>query len=222
VAGRRLNVLWISVGTLVILIGVLAVANALKFDVEKVKAEIDARLAEYRQIPEDDVLGWDALHHDLLANDSYKEHAKRQYGEVERLHPRIHDAAQLEREALKAVPPFLARCKDLSKLSGDELRRLHDETRSHLSNYGTTRQAAPLRETLTRLKEQLEKQDKVGPQDLLVLQKSVHDLCKAGRFAEAKERIDAFRRRIGSGDYPTQVRELEEMVRRKAAAVTPR
>jgi hypothetical protein len=218
VAGRRHNVFWAAVGgTLVVAIGVLAIANTTKFDPQTVKEELERRIAEYKRLPEDDVLRRDAVLHELLANESYKEHAKALYREVERAHPRVHDAAQLEREAQKAVPPFLARCKDLSNVSGDDLRRLYDEARSHLANYGGTRQAAALGETQNRLKDRLEKQDRVGPKQVLELQKACHKACDEGRFAEATELIAAFRKRPGSGDYTAQVRDVEEMVRRKAA-----
>jgi hypothetical protein len=218
VAGRRHNVFWIA-AALVVAIGGLAVANLLAFNPDDVKKEFER---EFAQLPQDDVIRRDTLMHGMLANESYQNHAKAQYRDLERAHPRTHDAAQLEREAMKAVPPFLARCKDLSTAPADELRRLHDEAQTHLANYGGTRQAGPLREALNRVKERLEKQDKVGPKELLELQKAVHDHCRAGRIAGAKDAITAFRRRPGSNAYAVQLRELDETVRRKETGPTPR
>lgn len=86
-----------------------------------------------------------------------------------------------------------------------------------MENYGTTRAAGKLREAVSRLEELLEKQDTVAPRDVLTLQKAVREDCDAGRFSEATARIEAFRRRPGSGDDAGQVRELENLVRRKTA-----
>jgi hypothetical protein len=223
VTGRRRYVFWIALVALVVAIGGLAIANLLKFDPETVKIELEHRLAEYRRIPESDVLKRDAFLEELLATDSYRDHAKTLYREVERARARVHEAAGLELEALKTVPPFLARCRDLLKISDDEIRRLYDESRSHLANYGMTRQAAPLREAQGRLREILERQDRIDPKEVIELQKSVLTASDAGRFQDAADLIAAFRKRRRSDDYVKQIREIEEMVSRKsAAAVKPR
>jgi len=217
-AGRRHNVFWIT-AALVIAIGGLAVAKFVAFDPDDVKKEFER---EFADLPKDDVIRRDTLMRGMLANESYQNHAKAQYRDLERAYARTHDAAELEREAQKAVPPFLTRCKELSTATTEDLHRLYDEARTHLTNYGTTRQAGPLREAMSRVKERLDQQDKVLPKDLLELQKAVHEHCKGGRIAAAKDAIAAFRKRPGSNDYAAQLRELEEMVRRKETAVTPR
>jgi len=222
VTGRRHTVFWIVV-VLVVAIGGLAIANLVQFDPADVKEELRRRVEEYRLLPEAEVLKRDAFLEDLLANESYREHAKAQFRDVERLHSRVHEAAGLELEAQKVVPPFLRQCRDLSHLSAEEIRRLHDESRSHLVNYGMTRQGPPLREAQGRLKAVLEKQDRIEPKEILELQKAVLTACKGGRFVEAADLIKAFRTRPQSTDYAKQLRDLEEMVSRmSAAAVKPR
>lgn len=209
--------------TLVVAIGGLAVANLLAFNPQDVKKELERDIAEYKLIPETEVLKRDVFLHGLLASESYREHAKALHRDVERMHGRVHEAADLELEAKKTVPPFLARCKDLSKLPADEVRRLYDESRTHLVNYATTQQAAPLREAQGRLKALLEKQERIVPNDIIVLQKDVLKASDGGRFQEAADLIAAFRKRPGSGEYARQIRDIEEMVSRKsAAAVKPR
>ena len=208
---------------LVVAIGGLAVANYLQFDPEDVRRELEGKLADYKQIPEADVLKRDVFLHGLLNEPLYQAHAKARYREVERIHGRVHEAADLEVEAKKAVLPFLARCRDLPKLPAGDVRRLYDESRSLLVNYGATQQAAPIRETQGRLKDVLDRLDKIEPKDFIELQKAVRKASDGGRFAEAADLIAAFRQRPGSGDYARQVRDLEEMVaRQSAAAVRPR
>jgi hypothetical protein len=222
-AERRRRVFWITAGTLVVAIGGLLVAKALAFDPKDVQDELKARLAEYQRLPEDDFLKRDVFLHELLDNPSYQEHAKALYRDIERIHAKIHERAMLELEAKKTVAPFLARCKDLARLSPEEVRLLDDESRSHLLNYGSTRQGAPLRDVQTQLKALLEKQVRIEPKEILALQKDVIKLTDAGRFKEASELIANFRKRAGSNDYDRQLRDLEAMVARKgAAAVKPR
>ena len=221
--GRRHRLFWVAAAVLVVAIGGLVVANVLAFDPEDVKKALERDLAEYKLLPEADVLKRDVFLHGLLQNESYRDHAKALYRDVERMHGRVHEAADVELEAKKTVPPFLARCKDLSNLSGQEVRQLYDESRSHLANYGTTQQAAPLREVQGRLKQLLEKQDRIDPKELLELQKNVLKACDAGKFQDATALIVSFRKRPGSVDYEPKLREIEAMVsRRSAAAVKPR
>jgi len=213
----------VAAGTLVVAIGGLGVAKLLAFNPQDVKDELEQDLKAYQLIPEADVLKRDVFLHGLLANESYRDHAKARYRDVERMHPRVHGAADLELEAKKTVPPFLAQCRDLSKLPPQEIRRLYDESRTHLANYATTQQAAPLREAQGRLKELLDKQERIDPKDIVQLQKDVLKSCDGGRFVEATGLIAAFRKRPGSIDYDPKLRELEETVsRRSAAAVKPR
>jgi len=154
--GRRHRLFWGAAGILVLAIGGLLVAHSITFDPATVRAELEGRLAEYRQIPEEDFLKRDVFLHELRDNASYQEHAKALCREVERLHAKVHGPAELELEAKKAVQPFLARCRDLPTLSAAEIRLLYDESRSHLANYGSTRQGPPLRDVHGRLKELLE------------------------------------------------------------------
>ena len=221
-ARRRDHLFWVAAGIL-LAIGGLVVANLLAFNPKNVKEALEQDLAEYQLIPEADVLKRDVFLHGLLNNESYREHAKARYRDVERLHPRVHGAADLELEAKKAVPPFLAQCRDLSKVPPGEVRRLYDESRTHLANYATTQQAAPLREAQGRLRALLEKQDRIDPEEIIKLQKEVRKAVDGGRFVEAMQLIADFRKRLGSVEYDRQIRETEEMVSRmSAAAVKPR
>ena len=137
--GRRHRLFWICAAVLLVAIGGLLVAHALTFNPKDVQDELEKKLAEFRGIPEDDVLKRDVLLHELRDNQSYRDHAKALYREVERLHAKVHGPAELELEAKKAVLPFLARCRELSRLPAEEIRLLYDESRSHLVNYGATR-----------------------------------------------------------------------------------
>lgn len=221
--GRRHRLFWVCAAILLLAIGGLVVANVLTFNPKTVQEELEKKLAEYRALPEDDALKRDAFLHDLLGNESYQTHAKALYRDVERAHGKVHGPAELELEAKKTVLPFLARCRDLSRLPSEEIRLLYDESRSHLANYGSTRQGPPLREVQGKLKELLEKQDKIDPKEIVELQKAVLKACDAGKFQEASALIDAFRKRPGSVDYAAKIRELQEMVaRRSATAVKPR
>ena len=221
--GRRHRLFWILASILVVALGGLLVAHAITFDPRDVQAELEAKLAEYRGLPESDFLRRDVFLHELLENKSYQEHAKALYREAERSHAKVHGPAELELEAKKTVVPFLARCSGLSTLSGAEIRLLYDESRSHLANYGTTRQGPPLRDVQARLKALLEQQDRIEPKEVVELQKNVLKACDAGKFQDASALIAAFRKRPGSSEYAAKLRELEEMVARKAAAaVRPR
>jgi hypothetical protein len=221
--GRRHRLFWAAAATLGVAIGGLLVANALAFDPKDVQDELQARLAEYQRIPEDDFLKRDVFLHELLDNPSYRDHAKALTRDVERTHARIHERAMLELEAKKTVAPFLARCKDLSRLSPEEVRLLYDESRSHLLNYGSTRQGPPLRDVQAGLKALLEKQVRTDPKEIIELQKEVIKLTDAGRFKEASELMGNFRKRPDILIYDRQLRDLEAMVARKgAAAVKPR
>jgi len=223
VAGRRHHLFWVAACTLIVTIGGLVVANLLAFDPDDVRRRLERDLEEYKRIPEADVLKRDVFLHGLLADESYREHAKSLYREVERIHSRVHGAANHELEAKKTVPPFLARCKDLSGLSEKELLRLSDESRTHLATYATTQQAAPLREVQARLKTKIETMESLGPLEFVELQRAVRKACDGGRFQEATDLIAAFRKRPGSSDYAQQLRGLEDMVSRiAAAAVKPR
>lgn len=210
-------------GILLLAIGGLVLANVLRFDPRTVQKELEERFAEIQRLPEDEVLKRDAALEELIRNDSYREHAKVQLREVDRAHNKIHEPAMLELEAKKTVAPFLARCKDLSRLSPQEVRLLYDESRSHLLNYGSTRQGAPLREVQAQLKALLDQQVRIEPKEVLELQKDVIKATDAGKFKDASELIAAFRKRPGSNEYDRQLREIEAMVARKgAAAVKPR
>jgi len=222
-AARRHDRFWLATGVLLVTIGGLVVANLLAFNPKSVKDELERDLAEYQLIPEADVLKRDVFLHGLLANESYREFAKARYHELERMHPRIHGAADLELEAKKAVPPFLAQCRDLSKLPPGDIRRLYDESRTHLANYATTQQATPLREAQGRLMGLVDQQERIDPKELIELHKDVLKAVNGGRFVEATKLITVFRKRPGSDDYDRQIREIEDMVSRKsAAAVKPR
>ena len=222
-AGRRHRRFWVAAGILVVAIGGLLAANLLAFDPKDVQVEVRGKRAEYHRIPEEDYLKRDVLLHELLDNPSYREHAKALYREIERDHAKVHEPAMLELEAKKTAAPFLARCKDLSRLPPEEIRLLYDESRSHLLNYGSTRQGAPLRDVQAQLKTLLEKQVRIEPKEIIELQKEVIKLTDAGRFKEASELVSTFRKRPGSADYDRQLREIEAMIARKAAAaVKPR
>jgi hypothetical protein len=222
-AGRRHRAFWVAAGIFVTAIAGLVTANVTRFDPKDVQVEFEAKFAEVRNLPESDVLKKDALLEELLRNESYKEHAKAIYREVDRFHNKIHEPAMLELEAKKTVAPFLARCKDLPRISPEEVRLLYDESRSHLLNYGSTRQGAPLREVQAQLKTLLDKQVRIEPKEILELQKDVIKATDAGKFKDASDLTANFRKRTGSSEYDRQLREIEAMVARKAAAaVKPR
>src|SRR5689334_11370351 len=100
-AGRRHRGFWVAAGTILLMIGGLLVAKALAFDPKDVQVEFQAKFTEVQNLPESEILKKDAMLEELLRNDSYKDHAKALYREVDRTHSKVHEPAMLELEAKK-------------------------------------------------------------------------------------------------------------------------
>lgn len=199
VAAQR-RIVGTASGLLVVAIGVLGILHGTSDDPKQVQAELQARIDELHRIPDGDSARKEALAREILADESYRQHARALRLKVEREHPRLCEQANLDREAQKVVPPFLARCKDLGGLARHDLTLLTDEARAQLGNYQRSRYGPALRDALRRLEETT---PQPSPEYLPMLAK-VHDGIKQGKFSEASQ--------------AAQTRELREMVERQAEA----
>jgi hypothetical protein len=218
VATRRQIVLSISIGlVLITTIGILGILYVTRFDPATVKAELEQKIEELHRIPAEEAIRKDAFAEVLLANASYKEHARALYLKVERARPRLHDAAQLEREALKVVPAYLARCKDLGKIPPADLQLLFDEARSHIDNFGSTRYGPALRKAQSELKAKLESAPRsASPQEVVELSRKVYQTVAEGHYSSALDLIAEFMKRPGARDYESKVQPLRIMIAQKA------
>jgi len=220
VTAKRQTVLGLTAGAiLAVAIGILGLLHATAFDPATVKAELERRIAELNAIPETDAIRKDGLAEELLANESYRQHARALYLKVERAHPKLHESAQLERAAQKEVPPFLAQCRDLSKVPPDELSRLWDECRSLLRNYDGTRYGKNLREARDRIQAAVEAQVRCTAKDVVDLQAEILKQVSAGRFALAWRLVDEFEKKYSNaGEFAGKLQPLRHSILQKAHA----
>ena len=217
-AKRRTTIIWATCLILVAAIGVLWAIGRIGPDPAAIKAELEARIEELNKIPAEEAIRKDALAEEHLANDLYKQYAKALWLKLERAHRSIHDAALLERAAAKEVPPFLARCKDLSKVERAELQMLIGEARSLLDNYGATRYADALRKTRLALDERFAALPPlVTAQDVIELTRKVQQALTEGHFSGAQDLIKDFQKRPGAPEYQAKVEIQQESLRQKAA-----
>lgn len=202
---------------LAVAIAILGILHATAFDPEKLKAELEARIAELNALPEADPVRKDAFAERLLADESYRNHAKALYRKVERAHLKLHEAARLDRAAQKEALPFLARCKDFRTIPSGELPDLLSEARSLLSKYATTRFGDLLRSNVQALENAAEAVPRCAPADVVALQRDVLQQVAAGQFAEATRLIDDFEKRYANAaEFSAQLRELRATVQRAA------
>jgi hypothetical protein len=214
--------LWGVAVTLVIAIGALWALGHVGPDPTAIKAELEMRIEELNRIPPEEAIRRDTLAHELRDTQDYKDHAKALWLKVERLHRSIHDAAELERAATKEVPAFLARSKDLSKVTRADLELLIGEARTLVNNYGATRFGDPLRKRQGELAAKLESMPKpVRAPEVPELNRKVKDALRAGRFSDALELVEDFLKRPGALEYITQIDSSADAIRAKAAAVAP-
>lgn len=215
----RLPVLTLSAGAiLAVAIGILSLAVSLKDDPARMKAEFQQRLDQLDRCSERDPIRKDLMAEELLAEDSYKEHVKPLYLRLERAHPKLHESAQRERAAQRDLPPFLGRCSALQSMTAAELGLLHDEARALLDRYGGTGHEAALREALQRISERIDGATRVAASDVIRLQRDVRQAAAGGRFSSAMDLTATFLKQPAGQEYAVQVRELEESVRKMAAA----
>lgn len=214
--------LWGVCVTLLIAIGALWALGRVGPDPTAIKAELEMRLEELNKIPPEEAMRRDALAHQLLAEESYQEHAKALRLKLERIHRPIHDLAMLEQAALKEVPAFLARSKDVSKVNRADLELLIGEARVHVNNYGTTRFGDPLRKRLAELTARLESMLKSMPKpvtapDVVELNHKSKAALRTGRFSDALDLIEEFLKRPGAQEYLKQIDPSAEKVKKDAA-----
>jgi hypothetical protein len=211
--------LWGVGVTLLVAIGALWALGHVGPDITAIKAELEMRIEELNKIAPEEAIRLDDLAEELLENEEYKQHAKALWLKVERLHKPIHDAAQLERAALKEVPPFLARSKDVSKVSRADLELLIGEARAHVNNYGTTRFAEPLRKRLAELTAKLESMPKpVTAPEIPEQNRKVQEALRAGRFSDAWDLVEEFMKRPGAREFGNQIDPSLDSIKSKAAA----
>ena len=215
-AAKHQTVIALTSGALIaVALGVLGILHATAFDPETVRVEAQSRFEQLNRIPENDPIARETLAQELLANEQYREHAKGILLKIERAYPRIHEAANLEREARREVPPFLARCKDLSRVPPDELDALHGEGRSLLRNYGTTRYGADLRKVVDELKIRCEKIIRCTAADVFALGRDVQLEVKEGRYAQAFALILGFEKKyINAMEFKSRLDDLRLLLNR--------
>jgi len=218
VAAKRQTVIALTSGALIaVALGVLGILHATAFDPETVKAEAQSRYDQLNRIPENDSIAREALAKELLANEQYREHAKAIMIKIERAYPKIHETANLERAAQKEIPPFLAKCKELSRVPPDELDALLGEGRSLLRNYGTTRYGNELRRVVDELNVRCDKIIRCFPPDVIALQREVLKHLKEGHFAQGYALVAEFEKKyVNAQEFESQLREIRQSVLRKA------
>ncbi|RPH43680.1 MAG: hypothetical protein EHM91_08595 [Planctomycetota bacterium] len=219
-AAKRQTVIALTSGALIaVALGVLGILHATAFDPETVRVEAQSRYDQLNRIPENDPIAREALAKELLANEQYREHAKGIIGKIDRAYPKIHEAANLERAARKEVPPFLARCKELSRVPPDELDALLGEGRSLLRNYGPTRVGDELRKVVDDLKVRCVAIIRCIPETVVTLQRDILKLVKEGHCAQAYAMVGEFEKKyINAADFESRLHETRQAVLRKAEA----
>jgi hypothetical protein len=219
VGTRGRAVVW-GVGlTLVGAIGVLWAINAAGPDPDQIKAELAARIDDLNKIPTTDAIRREALAKELLDDERYRQHAKALWLKLERAYRAIQTEAQAERAARKEVPPFLARCKELSAVPPAAVQALYDELRAHLDNYGMTRFGADLRKVEAELKARLEALPKsVTSLDVVELNRKTRMLVAGSQFDEALRLIEEFLRRPGAREVVDRIDPSAKAIQAKADA----
>src|SRR5579862_4903400 len=106
------------------LLAVLGVLRASAPDDEGLRTALARELERLDAWPEKDPLGKDRRIEELLAVEDYQKYARGLWSRLDRLHGPAHQAARAHVAAARAVPGFLARCRNLDALSPEELRAL--------------------------------------------------------------------------------------------------
>lgn len=217
---KRQTVLGLTAGAiLAAAIGILGVLHATAFDPADVQAELEVRIAELNAIPDTEPVRKDAFAEKLLADESYRTHARALYAKIERAHPKLHEAAQVDRAAQKEVLPFLARCKDLAKIPKAELPDLLSEARSLLSKYPTTRFGDLLRANVQALQQAVDAIPRVSPQDVMTLSRDVKKWTHEGRYAAAYAAVKEFQKKADHAvEFHAQLGDLLRTILRQAEA----
>jgi len=221
VAAKRQTVIALTAGASIVLaLGVLASINTDRPDPQAVKTELQAKMVQLDEI--NDPIMREKFAKELLANDLYRDLAKALYGKLERAFLKIREAANLERAAMKEIPPFLARCKDLPRVPYHELDALHGEANSLLRNYATTRYGEELRRLVEDLKARCAIVIRAGSIDVLALRRDAFKLANEGRFAPAYALILEFEKKyVNAMEFESQLREMKEQVLRRAETALP-
>lgn len=216
-AKQRQTVIALGAGAiLVVAIGVLwAVSNAGPKP-EDIRAELEGEIAALNAIPDTDPIRKEAFARKLTENESYRKYALSILVKVERALPKLRDAAKLERAALKAVPPFLTRSKDVSRLSTADLQQMADEARALLADYGATRHGEALRAAHKRLLDQLAADPPCTSTDVLHLGIAVQKALDKDKVDDARQLLEDFvKKRRGADQFKSQIDQLREKVNRR-------
>jgi len=218
VAARRQTVIALTaLATLTVAIGVLASIKPDHPNPDAVKAELQAKMVQLDEMTEP--IAKEKFAKELLANELYPQYAKALYGKLERALPRIREAAALERAAMKEVPNFLAKCKDLRRVPPEELEALHGEALSFVRTYGATRYGEELGAIVKELKARCDMIVRATANDVVALSAEVQRLLKEGKDLEAEDRIREFvKKSINAAEFSTQIREMQQQVVRYRAA----
>jgi hypothetical protein len=218
VAAQRQTVIALTVlAILTVAIGVLASIKTDPPNPDAVKAELQAKMVQLDEMTEP--IAQEKFAKELLANELYPQYARALYGKLERALPRIREAATLERAAMKEVPNFLAKCKDLRRVPPEELEALHGEALSFVRTYGTTRYREQLHAVVQELKLRCELIVRATARDVMALSAEVQMLLKEGKDCDAEDRIRDFVKKFtNAAEFSTQIREMQQQVVRYRAA----
>ncbi|HLY10448.1 MAG TPA: hypothetical protein VKW04_14190, partial [Planctomycetota bacterium] len=216
---RRPAVLATSIGLgIAALLGVLGLLHGIAPDDEALRSEVGRSLLEIDAMSATDPGAKDRRLEELLAVEDYKKYARSLWLKLDRMHGPVHQAAQADRAAGKAVPPFLARCSALDGRSPDDLRALEDEARALQNDYGATRFGAALTDARRRIAATLAgAAPACSTLDHFRLEGEIEKDRLAGRFAAAVKRIvEDGAAHPRCGDFGARLRRIEETVRTSA------
>ena len=178
-------------GVIAALLGALGILHAISPDAEALRAALSLEIDRIEALPPGDPVQKDRRIEELLDVEDYRKYARSLQVKLERLHGPVHQAAQADVAARKAVPPFLARCRSLEGTSSEELRILDDEARSLQNEHGSTRFGPALVEVRSRLaKQSAAASPRCTEADHFRLSQEAEKDRIEGRFASAVRRID--------------------------------
>lgn len=214
-----------------LIIGGLVVYNASTPDPAAIKADLEQKMAELQKLPPERIAAQDARAEELLAIEDYSKYARSLWLKLDRLHAGLHEAAKRDRAAEKEVPPFLARCKDLTHLTPEELSLRAGEGRSLRDSHGSSRFGPILKialDSIARRQDELRakeledlkkvlRREEVSPATAVIeLQRQVRVLVKQEQFAEALGLIDRFETLKLDVDMKARSQEQRDFVVRSA------
>jgi pSer/pThr/pTyr-binding forkhead associated (FHA) protein len=177
--------------------GGLYLIKAGQVDPDKVRAEMNAELADIKKFKPEQVLEIDKALGDILSkHEPNKSRVLQRYSEIEREYKKVHAIAEDLRKANKEVLPFFARYAAVKAKPEDyktQAQALYDECKSISDNFGGGAHGPRLTEILTELKKVLEeKGSDTWRQHIIQLQADVQKGVSKGECAPALKVVNEF------------------------------